>query len=451
MPVLIDVSGLGTKNEEASSEAYLSGRRMAMNRHSQAGPFLPSDSLVLESMGVALMVVDRQRRVVRFNPLAEQLTGVSRDIILGHRCYRVLQATSCHESCPLRESLKSGTANCCGTVFLSSSGKPALTLAMTASAIRENGSHVIGAVAILRNVLEEPGHMRIYSNRILVSQTPKMRRIFDALPQLASSKAPLLIVGERGAGRSMLAETIHQLGATETTRPLVSLSCSKMNGMSLAETLGSFDLEAAEESTLLVEDVCRAPPHVQRELLAWVDNGGGQGNVRLISTATRQLWQKLEERRFREDLFYRLNVLHVAMPSLRERREDIPLLVEQFIDAFNLERGLQVEGLSVGAMHWLLDADLPGNVRQLRRLIDVAHARCNARIIDVDHLPTWVGAPRRSRESSTPWPARKAHVEKEAIVRALRQTGGNIAQAAKELRMHRSTLWRKAKRYGITI
>jgi PAS domain S-box-containing protein len=407
---------------------------------------LPPDAVILESMGVALMAVDAECRIIRFNGPAGRLTGYSGESVVGRHCSDVLRASLCKSQCPLRRALQTGTTCRCGTVIIQTSDQRQLTVEVTASALEDETGAIIGAVGILRDVSDDPGLVRIYGSRVFTSRTPAMRRIFDALPKLASSKAPMLIVGGRGSGRSALAETIHNLGSKGTmstsaeVRPLVKVSCTSSKASeSLAQALGDQQGSRVQGGSLLLEDICGAPIPVQQQLLAWIEDGGENLGFRLISTATEQLETCIKRGTFRSQLFYRLNVLHVAMPSLAERAEDIPLLVDQFIEDLNLKRGRQVEGLTAAAMRRLLEADFPGNVRQLRMVIDHAHARCPGELIDAQHLP----------ELSIPWNKRKASLEKETIQAALARVGGNITRAAEALQMHRTTLWRKIKRLGI--
>jgi PAS domain S-box-containing protein len=408
---------------------------------------LPPDAVILESMGVALMAVDADCRIIRFNGPAGQLTGYSGESVLGRPCSDVLRASLCKSQCPVRQALQTGTTCRCGTVIIQTSDRRQLTVEVTASALVDDKGAIVGAVGILRDVTDDPGLVRIYGSRVFTSRTPAMRRIFDALPKLASSKAPVLVVGGRGSGRSALAETIHNLGTTGTTssaemRPLVKVSCtSSKAGESLAQALGDQQGSRVQGGSLLLEDICGAPVPVQQQLLAWIEDGGESLGFRLISTATEQLETCIKRGTFRRQLFYRLNVLHVAMPSLAERAEDIPLLVGQFIEDLNLKRGRQVEGLTAAAMGRLLEADFPGNVRQLRMVLDHAHARCTGKLIDARDLP----------ELSIPWNKRKASLEKETIQAALARVGGNITRAAEALQMHRTTLWRKIKRLGIKL
>jgi transcriptional regulator with PAS, ATPase and Fis domain len=349
-----------------------------------------ADALILESLGVAILAVDKDRQVTRFNPLAEQLTGISSPTIVGRPCYELLQTGSCPPGCPLRESLSTGTSGRLGMVVLQPAGRPATTIEMTASALFGKHEEVVGAVAMLRDFCVSDSPARFYGSRVFVSCGPQMHRIFDSLPRLASSDAPLLILGQAGSGRAALAETVHRL-KKDYHSPLVRINCTGLKpGRSLKEELGEHFAHRLRGRTLLLEEIGDAPAQLQQELLAWIEDEDEEIGVRVISTATDLLDTHVKQGHFRKDLYYRLNVLQVAMPSLLERKNDIPLLVDQFIDDLNHSRSTQVQGVTAKAMQCLIKTDFPGNVRQLRQVLEKAHSRQSGPFIDVDDLPKWV-------------------------------------------------------------
>jgi len=361
------------------------------------------DGLILDALGVALMAVDEHCRIVRFNSRAEMLTGVTSSVALNSPCFDVLQGGLCDASCPLRQALDTGTSHRSGIVILQPQGKPAISVEMTASVLYGSSGGVTGAVGILRDVASDVSQMRFYGSRIFVSRTPEMRRIFDFLPRLAGSRAPLLIEGELGAGRAALAETIHQLGEGYE-RPMLTLRCNEQHeGPHIIDQLGTDFTARLKGGTLLLQNIDSASTSLQQELLAWLEENENEADVRLISTATNPLEQCLAAGDFRQDLYYRLNVLHIELPGLRGRREDIPLLVEHFVEAINAQRGTEIEGLSAAAMQQLMVSDLPGNVRQLRRILEQAHLVCGGKLIDVDDLPLTTGGCHSSRAKTTPW------------------------------------------------
>lgn len=412
----------------------------------RAGDVLP-DAVILDSMGVALLAVDPACRIIRFNGPAARLTGHDGEAVIGCPCHEVLQVSLCHNRCPVQEAMHSGTTSLYRTGVLQTRDRRSVTVEINASALLDGDGHVVGGVGILRDVTEASGLVRIYGSRDFVSRTPAMRQIFDSLPKLAASRAPLLIVGGKGSGRSALAETVHNLGSAGEARPLVHIACDSDGAETrVAQVLGDHRVPGYTPSappvrggTLLLEGIGEASAGLQQLLLARLEQEEDDLGYRLISTATGRLETGVAQGSFRRDLFYRLDVLHVALPDLRERAEDIPLLVQQFVEELGVRSGREIRGVSAEAMQQLMEAEFPGNVRQLRTVIEQAHRTCQGETIEVADLP----------RLQIPWRERKASLEIETIKAALKRAEGNITRAARALQMHRTTLWRKLKRYGL--
>lgn len=407
---------------------------MAVSEHPDQ--LLP-DSILLESMGLALMAVDQRCRIIRLNSLAEELTGHLESGVKGCSCMQVMKASLCDVGCPMQQALQTGTTCQIGTVILQTADGGLLTVEMTASALFGPDGQVAGAVGLLRNLGQQPEQMRLYGSRIFVSRTPAMRRIFDALPQMASSEAPLLILGGPGSGRAAFAETIHSLSKCGSGRGLATVKCRSQGA--------EHDLTQARSTpqdsrgTLLLEDICDASPALQQQLMAWIEDSSEEVVYRLISTATADLELLVEQGIFRQNLYYRLNVLHLALPDLKQRRDDIPLVVNQLLEEMNLKRRKEVNGLTANAMRALLSADFSGNIRQLRQILDQAHRLCEGGVINQRHLTGVSGA-----DQDAP-----AEDERTRIQEALKMAKGNLGRAAELMGIHRSTLWRKMKRLGI--
>ncbi len=408
-----------------------------MERTANPGQALP-DTILLESMGLALMAVDHRCKIIRLNPLAEELTGHQEAEVMGRSCTEVMKASLCDIGCPMQQALRTGTSCQTGMVILQTADRGPLTVEMTASALFGPGNQVVGAVGLLRNLGEEPEQMRIYGSRIFVSRTPAMRRIFDALPQIASSQAPLLILGGRGSGRAAFAETIHNLFNCSTGRSLITIRCSGPHAEQ--EFAAAKVTPDSSGATLLLEDICEASPILQQRLMAWIEEGKADV-YRIISTAKPDLERLIEEGSFSRNLYYRLNVLHLVLPDLKQREDDIPLVVDQLLEEMNLKRRKEVRGLTAGALRYLITTDFPGNIRELRQVIDQAHTRCATGLIEEWHF--------KGEESSGVNDPRQH--DQRMIQDALKMAEGNIGHAAQILRIHRSTLWRRMKRFGIVV
>jgi len=264
-----------------------------------------------------------------------------------------------------------------------------------------------------------------------------MRRIFEMLPQMASSTAPLLIWGERGTGRGALAETVHILGNKDPAGPIIQITCRSAQAEKMLASARS-NLNGTH-GTLVLEDISLMRLQMQKQLVAWIEDGEGPPPCRIISTALSTLQDRVAQGFFPRSLYYRLNVLSLFLPNLKERCEDIPLLVDQFIQEMNEKRGKQIDGVSPQAMNYLFSMNFEENVRELRRIIDRAHHLCREEVIDLKHIFP-------SQRKLHPFPSTDA---KRMIEEALDIAQGKIAEAADILQIHRSTLWRKIKRYRI--
>jgi len=277
----------------------------------------------------------------------------------------------------------------------------------------------------------------------------------------------VLIVGESGTGKELFAHAIHKLSRRKDG-PLIKVNCSALPETLLESELfgyvkGAFTdakkdkpgrFKLAEGGTIFLDEIGDVSVAVQVKLLRVIEQKEFEPlgatytekvDVRIIAATNRDLEEMVKDGRFREDLYYRLNVMKVELPPLRERRDDIPLLVEHFIQKYNKKMGKEIEGVSEEAMRLLLNHTYPGNVRELENILEHAFILCKGRIILPEHLPHYLHAkaPSLPAASLREW-------EREMIKEALRRSGGNITSAARELGIHRTTLWRKMKKYHLT-
>ncbi len=305
----------------------------------------------------------------------------------------------------------------------------------------------------------------------IISKNAKMREIFELIRDVASLRSTVLVQGESGTGKEMIARAIHQSGA-RAEKPFVAISCA-----ALAETLleselfghekGAFTgaterkrgkFELADGGTLFLDEIGDIAPKLQMDLLRVLQDrtffrvGGTEEvsvDVRVIAATNKNLQEAAYRGEFREDLFYRLNVITIRIPPLRERREDIPLLAKHFVSKISLELGKQVEGISEGALRLLMARDWPGNIRELENAIERGIVGCRERIIDEACFSFLVQADDHAAPWALPGNLTLEEIEKQAIEATLRRTEGNIKEAARVLGIDRSTLYDKIKRYGI--
>jgi transcriptional regulator with PAS, ATPase and Fis domain len=323
------------------------------------------------------------------------------------------------------------------------------------SLVREN--------AVLRQALKQE-----YRFRDLLSKSPAMQGVFELARTAARSNSTILILGESGTGKEVLARAIH-MESPRVEGPFVAVSCAALTETLLESELfghekGSFTgaiarrkgkFEAAHGGTLFLDEVGDIGQKLQLDLLRVLEDrrfhriGGNdliEVDVRIIAATNRDLRKAAHEGKFREDLFYRLNVIPILIPPLRERREDIPLLVESFVERLSVEMKKRIDGVSTDAMASLMAHDWPGNVRELRNILERGAVVATGPIIQLSDL----GLP--SRAEAPPKPGTMAsleEVERRHVAAVLGHTGGNVSQSARILGIDRVTLYNKMRKWGI--
>jgi DNA-binding NtrC family response regulator len=317
--------------------------------------------------------------------------------------------------------------------------------------------------AVLRQALKHE-----YRFRDLVSKSPAMQSIFALARTAARSSSTILVLGESGSGKEVLARAVHQ-ESPRAEGPFVAVSCAALTESLLESELfgherGAFTgafarrkgkFEAADRGTLFLDEVGDVGPKLQLDLLRVLEErrfhrlGGNtlvEVDVRIVAATNRDLRKAVEEGRFREDLFYRLNVIPITIPPLRQRREDIPLLVDSFLERLSVEMKKPLEGVSNEAMGALLAHDWPGNVRELRNVLERGAVVCTGPILQLADLGLAVrqeAAPRTGPLSSL------EEVERRHVAAVLSHTGGNVSQSARILGIDRVTLYNKMKKWGL--
>ncbi len=305
----------------------------------------------------------------------------------------------------------------------------------------------------------------------ILSKNPRMHEIFSLVRQIAGLKSTVLIEGESGTGKELIARAIHSL-SDRAAQPFIAVSCAALTETLLESELfghekGAFTgaaarkkgkFEMADAGTLLLDEIGEVPAKLQMDLLRVLQErrffrvGGTeevQVDVRVIAATRVDLQEAVRQARFRDDLYYRLNVIRIRVPPLRERREDIPLLARHFVDHLALELKRDVQEISEGALRVLLDHDWPGNVRELENAVERAIVTCRKRVLTEEDFEfmSREGAPRASW--SPPTHLTLHEVERQVIQATLRRTGGNVKETAEVLGIDRSTLYDRIRKYDI--
>jgi PAS domain S-box-containing protein len=435
---------------------------------------------IFENIPHGIFTVDQEGTITSFNRAAERITGWSRDEVIGTQCAKVFRSDHCEHSCFLRQSIELGEQHRDQEVVITRKDGNELLVSVSTANLEDETGKLVGGVEMFRDltVIAELRRQiqNSYTNQDIVSKSPAMRGVRELVPLVARSRSTVLIEGEPGTGKEIVARAIHNLGPRRE-KPFVAVNCGALPD-SLAESelfgyvKGAFTdankdkpgrFAMAEGGTLFLDEVGEISPAIQVKLLRVLQEReymplGGVAplptDVRVLAATNRDLASEVGHGRFRQDLFFRLNVVRINIPPLRARMEDVPLLVGRFIEKFNALQGRRINGISERAIGQLLRYDYSGNVRELENAIEHGFVVCGGSVIEREDLPPHIigegVAPLELPGTTAPvdmGPLQGA--EAFAIREALAKHGGVRTLAAKELGISRNTLWRKMKRYEI--
>lgn len=426
---------------------------------------------ILNSVADGVFTVDSEMKITSFNRAAEEITGFSAEEAMGKKCHEIFRTGICFSACPLREALASGEAVVNRELDIVSKDNRKVPISVSASVLRNRQGKTVGGVETFRDqsliyILKREIKEK-YSFRDLVSRNAAMRRLFDVLPDIAASDATVLLHGESGTGKELFTKAIHDL-SSRREGPLVVVNCGALPEPLLeAEIFGARRgaytgavenrpgrLELVQGGTLFLDEIGDLPLPLQVKLLRVLENKEYQplgakypqkADVRFVAASHRDLETMVEEGSFRRDLFFRLNVVTLKIPPLRERPEDIPLLIDIALDRFNNRYSKKVRGFSSEALKVLLSHTYPGNVRELLNIVEQSVILCRNSEIGVEHLPALYSSPARQEKT----PPGQINPTKETLSELLATHKGNKSQVARALGVDRTTLWRWMKRLGL--
>jgi PAS domain S-box-containing protein len=426
---------------------------------------------ILDSVADGVFTVNGDMCITWFNQAAEHITGFSREDALGQRCCEIFRSSICFTDCPVRKAMETGSSVENKEIDILDRHNREIPISVSASVLRNAEGEAVGGVETFRDMSRIHALQREVTEKYrfqdMVSRNPEMRKLFDVLPDIAASNATVLLQGDSGTGKELFARALHNLSPRKRA-PLVVLNCGALPEQLLeAEIFGARKgaytgatedrpgrLQQAEGGTLFLDEIGDLPLPLQVKLLRVLENREYQplgarrprkADVRFIAATHQDLESMVQKKLFRQDLYFRLNVVPLRIPSLRQRSEDIPLLLEMALERFNGIYDKKLRGFSPEAMSLLLDYDYPGNVRELLNLIERAAILCRGEIIETQHLPSSLGTAvplHASRDSAHP----RTMPSADQLHALLARCNGNRTTAARQLGVNRSTLWRWLKR-----
>jgi len=436
---------------------------------------LPMD-VILDSIADGVFTIDTEKNITSFNKAAERITGIPRKHAIGQKCFDVLHANICQSACALEKTLKTGKEIIDRPINVLNSESKTIPISISTAVLKDKNGKVIGGVETFRDLssLEELKKeiSKQYTFQDIISKDHEIQKIFDVLPDIAESDSTVLIQGPSGSGKELFARAIHNL-SNRKDNPYIVVNCGALPDTLLESELfgyvkGAFTdakkdkpgrFALAEGGTLFLDEVAELSTALQVKLLRVLQqkeyeplgvSRPRKANVRIITATNQDLSQLLARGTFREDLYYRLNVIKIELPPLSKRREDIPLLVDHFIHQFNLTKGKKITGISDKSMNLMMQYEFPGNVRELENLIEHAFVLCHGHKIRLEHLPKeFIEQLKEEIIPAVKQADRLKSAEATVIIDVLKKHAGNRTKAAKELGIDKSTLWRKIKKYNI--
>jgi len=433
--------------------------------------------IILDNITEGVFTIDKDRRITSYNRAAEKITGVKGGEAIGQYCYNIFRANICENECALSKTMKTGCPMTSKTIYIINSAGDQIPVSISTSMLRNKNGEMIGGVEIMRD-LSAVDKLRKeiegkYTFADIISKNSEMQRIFNILPQVAESGSMVLIEGESGTGKELFARVIHDLSKRKKKK-LIAVNCGALPDTLLESELFGYKAGAftdakkdkkgrfaqADQGTIFLDEIGDISPAFQVRLLRFLQDkiyeplGGTEpekADVRIIAATNKSLIELVKQNLFRQDLYYRINIIRLTIPPLRERLEDIPLLVKHFIAKYNYIMNKSIESASPEVLEILMKHSFPGNVRELENIIERAMVLCIYRQIQSQCLP-----PEFIDFKSKPifYANAKTSIkngEKKIILEALERNNWNRLAASEDLGIHKTTLFRKIKQLNIVL
>ena len=436
-------------------------------------------ALILDSVADGVFTVDRDWRITSFNLSAELITGWNREAAIGQYCSDVFCSSLCGKNCAIAESLYSGLPVANRTITIKNRKGDKVSVSISAAPLVDHDGNVLGGVETFRDLSVEMSLRQQLSKRYtfeqIISKSPSMQRIFQIMPEISRSESNVLILGESGTGKELVASAIFNASA-RNNKPFIVVNCGALPDTLLESELfgykaGAFTdarkdklgrFAAAEGGTIFLDEIGDIPQSLQVKLLRVLQqkvyeplgsNKPIQADVRIIAATNKNLLEQVQKGEFRDDLYYRLNVVNILLPPLRERLEDIPLLLEHFVKKFRAEKQKDIVGVSEDVISQLMKYNYPGNIRELENIIEYGFILCPGGFIQLEHLPETFVEQNQKLDS----PLLSAYeglslekIEESAINLSLQRNKWKKMLTCRELGISKDTLRRKIEKYSLS-
>ncbi|MDT8366435.1 MAG: sigma 54-interacting transcriptional regulator [bacterium] len=426
---------------------------------------------IMDSISDGIFTVDNDFVITSFNQAAEQITGIPASRALGIKCSEVFNADICDSDCPQVKAVNEDRSLIRYPVSIACKGGNKAFIKVTASPMKDRSGKVIGGIVtfsdlsfiweLQKKVQGAPSFEGI------IFHNSRMREIISILPRIAESDSTVLVQGESGTGKDLIAKAIHRLSPRKEG-PMIVVNCGALPDTLLESELFGYEAGAftdarkdkpgrfaqADMGSIFLDEIGDVSPALQTRLLRVIQERSFEplgstrtvrSNVRIIAATNKHLSEEVNAGRFRQDLYYRVNVFQISLPPLRERKEDILPIADSFIQRMNRITRKSLLGLSPGSIEMFMNHDWPGNIRELENIIEHAFILCPQGLILREHLPAVLsrsmGPPPVSFAGKT-----LAQIEAQAISEALARHGGNRSAAARELGVDKTTIWRKMRK-----
>jgi PAS domain S-box-containing protein len=438
--------------------------------------------IILDSIADGVFTVNLEWKITSFNRAAEEITGIKKNEAIGKYCWEVFRASICEQGCLLRKTIETGYPFVNQSIFIVNSEGERIPVSISSALLKDNKDNIIGGVETFRDLSEVEELRKQLADKHtfhdIISKNNEMKRLFGMLELIAESDTTVLIEGESGTGKELFAKAIHSV-SNRRKAPLITINCSSIPDTLLESELfgykaGAFTdakkdksgrLALAEGGTLFIDEIGDISQLLQAKLLRVLQDkvyeplgstSSLKANVRIVAATNKNLEKLVKNGAFRDDLYYRVNVVKLLLPPLRKRKEDIPLLAEHFIRKFNRLNDRKIQGISPEALSILMSHDFRGNIRELENIIEYAILVCKKIVLGIEHLPEYL----RQQSDNTRTGLSSAFsqkelsfhdIEKNFIFEALRKNSWNRSVTATKLGIHSTTLWRKIKRLKLEI